>query len=246
MRSTDRAFARIRSPGHAAGGVEGATLDPAQMTAAEFGALVVEEGRRGRELAVKQRPERVKHEAAAAYDLRRAADVKRALDALAVALAGESDSAGNREVFGEMRGPGPIGDALNYDGDGPFVDLHDLCRRAAECDALSDAVRARAAEVVKATDAFVLASFGMSAYPGFQAGKNGVFVVLPRNTPGRWRNFRWYTPGVHEEGGKDYGGWAFLADGATPGNGKVENWFELLDHWFDEADDAGGINGYRP
>jgi len=136
-------------------------------------------------------------------------------------------------------------DALNYDGNGPFVDLYDLCRRAAECDALDDAVRARSREVLAAVDEFMLASFGMSGYAGFQDGKNGVFIVMPANVKGRWRNFGWYTPLAHDESGKDFGRWAFLADGATPANGKVENWFELLDSWFDEADDAGGINGYR-
>lgn len=233
----DRAFARIRSPGHDESPLPGPYLDPAAMTAADFGTLVIEEGRRGREASQRS----VVHEAAGCYDLRRAGEVKRAVDALAVALA-----AGDcRDVFGEMRGPGPIGDALNYDGDGPFVDLYDLCRRAADCDALDDAVRARCRDVLTAVDAFVLASFGMSGYAGFEGGKNGVFIVLPANVKGRWRNFGWYTPLAHEAAGKDLGRWAFLADGATPANGQIENWFELLDCWFDEPDDAGGVNGYR-
>ena len=43
-----------------------------------------------------------------------------------------------------------------------------------------------------------------------------------------------------------YGRWAFLADGATEGNGVVENWFELLDSWFDQDPKAdGGLNRYR-
>jgi clostripain len=238
----DRAFARIRSPGHTQSPLSGPFLDPSTMTAADFGKLVIEEGQRGRELARKERPERVAHEAAGCYDLRQAAAVKRAIDAMAVALA----AGDNKDVFCEMRGPGPIGDALNYDGDGPFVDLYDLCLRARDCDALDDTVRKCAGDVLAATDAFMLASFGMSAYAGFEGGKNGVFVVLPMNSPGRWRNFGWYSPLAYEENGKDYGRWSFLADGATPGNGKVENWFELLDSWFDEADDAGGVNHYRP
>lgn len=238
----DRAFARIRSPGHAASPLQPPFLDPATMTAEAFGNLVIEEGRRGRELAAKERPERAAHEAAACYDLRKAKGVKQAVDALAVALAGSEDS---REFFMEMRGPGPIGDAMTYDEGGPFIDLYDLCRRAADCDALSDTVRARSRAVMEALGSFVLASFGMSAYEGFESGKNGVFIILPAGDPGRWKNFKWYTPLAHEENGKDYGHWSFLADGATPGNGKVENWFELLDCWFDEADDAGGINGYR-
>jgi clostripain len=240
----DRAFARIRSSGHAASPLPGPYLDPATMSAADFGRLVIEEGRRGRELAARRHPERAAHEAAACYDLRQAGPVKRAVDALAVALAA-GDASEVKGVFSEMRGPGPIGDALNYDGDGPFVDLYDVCRRAADCDALDEAVRARARDVLAAVDAYVVASFGMSAYHGFEAGKHGVFIVLPVNAPGRWRNFRWYTPLAHEEGGKDYGRWAFLGDGATPANGVVENWFELLDAWFDEANAAGGVNGYR-
>jgi clostripain len=187
-------------------------------------------------------PGRGAHEAAGAYDLRRAAEVKTALDALAVTLSLEE----SREIFMEMRGPGPIGDAILYEDGGPFVDLYDLCRRAADCDGLSEAVRARAEAVCTAVDALMLASFGMSAYTGFEDGKHGVFVTLPADLPGRWRNFTWLTPRAHQQGGKDIGGWAFCADGAVAGNGKVENWFELLDHWFDTADDAGGVNGYRP
>jgi clostripain len=238
----DRAFARIRSRGHDASPLSGPYLDPATMSAADFGRLVIEEGRRGRELAMGARPERVKREAAACYDLRRAGDVKRAVDALAVEL-GRSEDA--RTFFLEMRGPGPIGTAMCYDEGGPFIDLHDLCRRAAECDALGDAVRARARGVLEALGTFVIASFGMSAYEGFESGKNGVFIVLPADEPGRWKSFRWYTPLAHEEGGKEFGRWSFLADGATSGDGKVQNWFELLDAWFDVADDAGGVNGYR-
>ena len=239
----DRAFARIRSPGRAAGAIEGATPDPAEMSAADFGRLVIEEGRRGRELAAREHPERASREAAAVYDLRKAADVKRALDALAVGLAAED----SKEFFCEMRGPGPIGDAINYDGDGPFVDLYDLCRRAEDCDAFSDEVRARARAVADATDELVLGSFGMSSYQGFEPGRHGVFVVFPANRPGRWKEAsRWYTPLAFEEHGKDYGRWAFLAEGAIPTNGKVDNWFELLDLWFDEADEAGGANRYKP
>ena len=234
----DRAFARIRTPGHASSAA-GPLLDPATMTAEDFGRLVVEEGRRGREAS--EEPARASREAAACYDLREVAAVKVALDELAVALAA-SDS---REVFLEMRGPGPIGDAINYTAGGPFVDLYDLCQRAAWCDGLSDEVRAASEAMLPAVDRFVLASFGMSAYEGFEDGKHGVFVVLPADGPDRWRELAWYTPLAHAEGKSHLGRWSFLADGATPANGKVETWFELLDSWFDAADDEGGGNGYR-
>src|SRR5262249_8580882 len=125
----DRAFARIRSKGHVASPLQPPFLDPESMTAADFGKLVMEEGKKGREFAAERRPERVKHESAGCYDLRQAAAVKQAVDALAVALAANPDA---KDYFMEMRGPGPIGDAMCYDEGGPFIDLYDLCRRTAD------------------------------------------------------------------------------------------------------------------
>jgi clostripain len=133
-----------------------------------------------------------------------------------------------------------------YDGpDGPLVDLYDLCARAAGHEPLGETVRARATDVLAALDAFVVASFGMSAYAGFEDGRHGVFIVFPPDKPGRWKNMRWYTPLDNVRDKKQLGRWAFLADGATPANGVVETWFELLDSWFDQADVRGGANGYR-
>ena len=86
----DRAFGRIRSPGHAPKG--GPALDPAKMTAADFGKLVIEEGHRGRQASEKPGG-RGSKESAGCYDLRKAGEVKKAVDALAVALA-KSDSKG--------------------------------------------------------------------------------------------------------------------------------------------------------
>jgi clostripain len=245
----DRAFARIRSPGHAPAsmpgngspGSTGPALDPAAMTAADFGRLAVEEGRRGRELAAGTRPELSAHEAAACFDLTKAEGVKRAVDALAVALAAGD---GSEAAFCGLRG-GKEGAIMLYDGpDGTLVDLYDLCARAVEHEALGETARARAADALAALDAFVIASFGMSAYKGFEDGKNGVCIVFPANEPGIWNGFNWYTPLDNLSDGKQLGRWAFLADGATPANGAVENWFELLDCWFDTPDSRGGSNRY--
>lgn len=232
----DRAFARIRTPGHAT--KKQPALDPAKMSAADFGRLVIEEGQLGRR-ASEKRGQGDSHEAAGCYDLRASADVKKAVDALSVELA----RARARTVVLELRGPGPWGAAISYSPDGSYVDLYDLCRRLAASDRLAGPAREAARQVMAAVERFMIASFGMSGYEGFQAGKNGVYIVLPSGVPGCWKLFRWYTPLA---GSGKAGRWAFLKDGATPGNGVIENWFELLDSWFNEPDDRGQRNGYRP
>lgn len=242
----DRAFARIRSPGHATK-ASGATFDPRTLTAEDFGKLVVEEGERGRREIAARNPGRVDHESAACYDLRAAESVKSAVDALALTLV-KGDA---KQAFLALRQPSATGCALNYDGDGPFVDLYDLCKRAASDARLSDETRKAATGACEAVDRFVLASFGMDGYADFEPGKHGVFIVLPDGDApaakgNRWSNFAWYTPLPRENPHAPYGRWSFLGDGATADNDRVENWFELLDSWFDDPSDlSGGPNQYR-
>jgi clostripain len=231
-----RVFNLIRSPGHEP--IGGPPLDPAKMTAVDFGKLVIEEGLRGRQEDEKRGG--LSKEAAGCYDLRKAGNVKKAVDALAVALS-KGDS---KNIVLEFRDDKSEGRLINYSGGGPCVDLYDLCRRLAGCDRLPESVRAAATDVMKNVERFMIASFGMSGYKQFEAGKNGVFIVLPSGKPDSWKQFRWYTPIRGNR--RSYGNWSFLKDGATPGNGVIENWFELLDTWFDVSDGKGGINGYRP
>ncbi len=249
----NRAFARIRSNGHPPlAASTGATLDPATMTAEDFGRLVIEEGERGRSEHIRAHPERENglYESAGVFDLSRALAVKRAVDALAVTLARTNA----KEPLEELRGPGPRGTTLNYVFDElrerPYVDLYTLCARAADCEALDAEARSRAQETMEAVDSLVLASFGMNGLTGFEPGKSGIFMVFPdgdavEHTLTRerktWESCAWYSPLESIE--EQYRRWAWCADGATAGNGKVENWFELLDSWFDPAAD-GGCNGY--
>ena len=265
----NRAFARVRSAGHASTSKE-PLLDPAKMTAAELGCLVIEEGRVGREKALESAPERrrqhLMHEAAGCYDLAVAADVKKAVDAFAVALAGKDEAArdASKKAMLALRVPDPGGNGggrtIDYAGGeleyAPNFDLHDLCARAAASEALSKEARAAATKVCEAVDLFMLASLGMKGLEGFQDGKSGVYIVFPDGDaevkqlsgfPQKlWARFRWYSPLDPEKEKDPYGRWAFLKDGATPDNGIVENWYELLDAWFDaDPKGDGGTNGYR-
>ena len=97
--------------------------------------------------------------------------------------------------------------------------------------------------------------FEQEGFDGFEPGRNGIFILFPDGDAvvdgagdggaRAWSGLSWYTPlkGVHPA--DPYGRWTFLADGATAGNGKVENWFELLDSWFDDRSSGpGGLNRY--
>ena len=190
------------------------------------------------------------------YDLAAVETVKRSVDQLAVALA-ENNS---KEVAERIRGEGKKGLAMNYmhrrKGTprmwvvSPHFDLYDLASRFSESEDLAEAVRSRAKDVTKAVDRFVDASFGGSLYKGFEPGKNGVFIVFPdgdavwRDKP-QWAAFQWYHPDDRGSMRYAFGKYAWCADGAIRGNGVVENWFELMDFWFDTNTDDGGVNSYR-
>lgn len=234
----NRAFARIRTPGHDSPASR-RPLNPATMTALDFGKLVIEEGYEGRLEAGRGRM-RPMRESAGCFNLRAAKTVKQAVDALAKSLS-KCDC---RDAFLELRASNGRDSIITYDdGASPYVDLYDLCKRAAASPKLPSDVRSAAEAAMAAVDEFVVASFGTNGYNDFESNKEGIFIVLP-SEPSKWKNFHWYTPLAGE--GRDYGRWAFLSDGATPGNGVVENWFELLDAWFDAPGSSGGENGYAP
>jgi clostripain len=224
----DRAFNRIRSPGHNA--VEGTTLDPATMTAVDFGKLVIEEGLLGRQIS-ERRSQRASPEAAGCYDLRKATDVKKSVDMLAAELARSHA----KSDFLELRNNTAAEQLISYSEDGAYVDLYDLCRRVAASERFSKPVCSAAEKVMKSVDEFMIASFGMGAYKGFEAGKNGVFIVLPSGAPNEWNKLHWYSPKPGDA--THYGNWSFLKDGASPDNAVVENWYELLESWFKGGDE---------
>ena len=246
-------------------------LDLEKLTAVEFGRIAIEEGEKGRIEAAKANPqqaERASGESGAAYDLQAVEDVKVAMDAFAVALAQAEarelleklrDGDGNLGVEGDSKGPGPV---MNYSGDQfreahAFVDLYALLRRAVECNELDEDSRAAARKAMEAIDTLVIASFGMSGYRGFEAGKTGVFTSFPdgdakagglrlgRSTLRVWDDFDWYVPFEVKQKDANLGNLAWCRDGATPGDRVVDNWFELLDSWFDVDDENGGVNRYR-
>ncbi len=247
----ERVFARFKTRDPSSGELPKNAIDPRDLDGPTFGRMIIEEGEAGR----KEHPAENAHavyEAAASLDLNGAEPAKQALDALAVALF----ESGKKAEFAALRGPGGADGktcAMNYSDDDlaggrAFVDVYDIAKRVAASDQFPASVTDAAKTLMARIDDLVDASFGMSGYRGFEAGKNGVFIVCPDGDhtallgAKSWSKYDWYGPGPNDE---CYGHWAACADGAVSGDGKVENWFELLDAWFDVDDGKGGMNGYR-
>ncbi len=232
-------------------------IDPATLTALAFADLVVEEKHREL-LAMDARSQaQSSFESWAAYDLTKVAELKRAIDALAVEL-GRGDF---KDVVEGVRGSGDGPLSMNYMMPGepgwlrmPYFDVYELAQRLARDAKLPESIRACAKVVAQSTDGVVARSFGLALYTGFETSKHGLFLVFPDGDvreevfgiAGRaWRQFNWYGPNDAGPAGTSYGRSAFCRDGAIASNGKIENWFELLDLWFDEPYDTdGGVNGY--
>lgn len=190
------------------------------------------------------------------YDLTAVEKVKTAMDKLACSLS-ELDS---KPMLTALRGTGRKPPTLNYMRSrkdeslmwlvAPNFDLFDLAQRISASTDFNKQVTKNAEEVEAAVDELILDSVAGGAYPKFQAGQNGIYVVFPdgekiwRDQP-HWQYFQWYCPNDRSEVRYSYGKYAWSSDGAQPGNRKVENWFELLDSWYDNNDANGGLNEYK-
>lgn len=231
-------------------------LEPVTMTAREFGRIIIAE-MEAHCREVSRRDPKVDYESLGCCDLSKAGDVKQAVDDLAVSLA----ETNGRQALEAVRGFGTKPVTLNYMWKGgneidwltfPQFDLYDLARRVRAEDTFRPTVRASAGKVMTAVEAMIVSSFGQTRYKGFQPGRNGVYIVFPDGAAlydrkRHWAFFRWYNALDVRHLNKDsFGLYAWCKDGATSGNGVVENWFELLASWYDSTTDGtGGLNGYR-
>jgi clostripain len=189
------------------------------------------------------------------FDLALVADAKSCVDALARRLWKD----GSKTELLALRGSGLEAQTFVYvwpERDAklsmPFVDLAHLCERIAGNDRFSVEARALATRAAEATDLVVADSCGFAHYAGFVPGRHGLYLVFPegdvqtRSGRSYWEATSWYSP-LRVEGQRDaYGRYGWCIDGAQPANHEVDNWFELMDAWFDIAthDAPGGVNGY--
>jgi clostripain len=247
-------FSRLRAPGD---GAPPGAIDPRTTTPEALGQFCLGRIRDRIDASYAARPARAYAESWACYDLRATGRVKDQFDRLARLLA---TAPGAKDALEDLRGSFGGKLAFNYafeeDEAGfaqmPYFDLHELLTLVAADARFGADVREQAAAADAVVDEIVLDSSEMLPSIPFQPGRHGVYVVFPdgdRALGGArlWSKMRWYGPAVQEERADLYGGLAWCRDGATEGNGVVENWFELCDAWFDDTSaGAGGLNGYRP
>jgi clostripain len=192
----------------------------------------------------------------ACYDLSSVEAVKQSVDQLAVALA----RTGSKTQAIAIRGTGRRPATLNYMHRrkgfprawvvSPHFDLYDLARRFAKAESMPAEVRRRSQELQQTVDRFVIASAAGKSYRGFQPGRNGVYVVFPDGDAmwgdnRQWSTFGWYHPDQRTEHRYQFGQYAWCIDGAVRNDGVVNNWFELLDAWFDHPEDSKDLNNYK-
>lgn len=233
--------------------------DPESMTPAELCGIIVEE-------QFDSAGQSMSDQALSCYDLSVAASVKSAVDALAVSLDAETTSA----VFGaNIRGSESSPVSMHYFNAGselewmylPFFDLFDLCEKINGY--YSDPLKTKASSVIAAIENMMLYSFAGTQISGakfifngkeFTNGKNGMHIFCPHGDreydhpvdglQPHW-NYQWWYNAKYtndEWPGHLYGKLSWCADGASE-NSSVENWFELLDKWYDENPDN---NWYTP
>ena len=175
-------------------------------------------------------------------DTSRLTEVKEAVDALSVAIAGDREKV--EAIRGCYAGTESIAETLNYFNEtlledwigSPHVDLYDLASRIGAAGTEFPAqIRAAAAELANATEAAVLSSWADPGFSGFEQGRNGLAIFFPDgdgdNSPQTWRLYSFYSPFDLGDSGSLYGGLTFLAGGSE--NGTVETWYEMLEWWYD-------------
>jgi len=228
--------------------LQGVGLNSA-ITAAELGELLVQSQQ---ESTVGD-----SSQALACYDMSKVDAVKTAVDTLAVSMSGWK--ADIEAIRGSIESPSIMEYYNeNYEEEQifyPFFDLYELAS-AINANATNDTVKDNALIVKNAIVEMVLYSFANSDYPSFVAGKHGLHIFFPegdkvysQTSEIHWTYQWWYTSidtGTELDPTLLYGKLSWCADGATSGNDTVENWFELLDSWYDTANDSSfsNLNGY--
>lgn len=183
------------------------------------------------------------------FDMRKIKDVKNAVDNLFVAAKDMKDQ------LCALRGYGSLvqSDTLHYfDSSNPYYsafewleycyfDLYDIALKVKDYENLSELAQT----LMEAMEQAVICSFAGSYFKRFVADKSGLSIFFPdgdRLYDGipMWEAQKWYNAKPVE----NQGNLAFCRDGAVEGNKIIENYFEVLDYWFDSVSERN-VNDYE-
>ncbi|MBN1531234.1 MAG: hypothetical protein JXA20_01095 [Spirochaetes bacterium] len=237
--------------------------DPRTMTPVELGRIIIEEER---DSLFAENPGWARYTVISLYDLSNARPVKAAMDELAISLYVHNE----KNKLEALRDDGTkVYPHFNYCHtvnewewevlEFPFYELYDVCHGIENGD-FSENTKAKAALVKHAMKNLLLYSY----YNEEIGNLKGISLFMPHGdyvlkTTGllagdrMFRHQWWYnalyvgdvypTKLITQ---RYYGKLSWCADGATPGDGIVSNYFELLDAWYDGGDlQQGGWNRYR-
>lgn len=259
----EKIFSRLKSGGGNNGlvdstlGGEEDFFDPSNVTDIQLGSIMVEAQRDSVNAA------NVNNQVLSCYNLKEIENVKKAMDNLSVSLWNENEKADMENLRGTEKNVSLIhyfpetsrSKWLNY----PYFDLYDLCEKINTSNNFSDHIKSLALDVMKNVDNMIVYSYGGTKFKGFTEGKNGLSIFLPdgnkiykdipTNTSySEWKGQRWYNSidTTTLQSDYPYGKLSWCKDGQSSKINDVGNWFELLDSWFDSAnDETGGDNGYE-
>ena len=263
-------FKRIRSSSGKngeTGTVTGASeqyYNSASLTAIQLGGIIVEEQYDSSVSAMNQ--------VLSCYDLKKVENVKKAVDTMARSIY----AAKEKDDFENVRGESYSQSTMHYFNIAndiewsvsPFFDLFDLCEMTTSRSGFNNEIQHNASMVMDAVDEMIIYSFGGSEFMGFVNGKNGISIFFPdgdRLFDGyRHWEFQWWYNSIDTDywwspdsnnGNRYYGKLGWCIDDAIVANRNVENWFEMLDAWFDYTEMSwpfeygtypyGGLNGYE-
>lgn len=178
------------------------------------------------------------------FDMQKVADVKKATDDFFV-MAKDM-----KQGICELRGYNYISqkETLHYFDSSAYYewleysyfDLYDIAEKSKKYEKLSTV----AMNLTEAVEQAIISSFAGSYFKKFIENKTGMSIFFPDGDrlyreKAMWENQKWYNANAILNQGK----LAFCKDGATENNQIVENYFEVLDFWFD-SDNTEDTNEY--
>ncbi len=185
------------------------------------------------------------------YDTEKVAELKYNVDVLFVSLKDNSSDIHSMRGFDYIKQDMSLhyfdSNSIEEWIDFPYFDLYDICEKIIESKEFNSIISKNAETVITSLKDVIINSFGLSYFSKFQNNKNGLGFFFPDGSrkydeTTMWFYQNWYNA---NSDANYYGNLSFCKDNAKMNNNVVENYFEVLDFWFDINDDNGGLNGYK-